>query len=148
MTYKGLVSRRCESGGSDAAPGWRGGPSGGCPWSWRPWGCFKHFYSRSAIAILKAVYPTLQRKSHLCIPFLGIAGASVPILTFMCCVCERFILYIPRIGPHISCSEIGRSIMGRYKSLTDTWMWKLGCGRAISFLGKFASIYRYWFFAV
>jgi hypothetical protein len=29
-------------------------------------------------------------------------------------------LYIPRIGPHISCSKIGRSIVGIYKSLTDT----------------------------
>jgi hypothetical protein len=27
------------------------------------------------------------------------------------------ILYIPRIGPHISCSRIGRSIAGIYKSL-------------------------------
>ncbi len=35
-------------------------------------------------------------------------------------------LYIPRIGPHISCSRIGRSIVGNYKSLTDTRMWKLG----------------------
>jgi hypothetical protein len=34
-------------------------------------------------------------------------------------------LYIPRIGPHISCSRLGRSIVGIYKSLTDTWMWKL-----------------------
>jgi hypothetical protein len=29
-------------------------------------------------------------------------------------------LSIPRIGPHISCSRIGRSIVGIYKSLTDT----------------------------
>jgi hypothetical protein len=28
-------------------------------------------------------------------------------------------LYIPRIGPHISCSRIGRSIVGIYKSLTE-----------------------------
>jgi hypothetical protein len=34
-------------------------------------------------------------------------------------------LYIPRIGPYILCSRIGRSIVGIYKSLTDTWMWKL-----------------------
>ncbi len=35
-------------------------------------------------------------------------------------------LCIPRIGPHISYSRIGRSIVGIYKSLTDcTWMWKL-----------------------
>ncbi len=35
-------------------------------------------------------------------------------------------LYIPRIGPHFSCSRIGRSIVGIYKSLTDTWEWNFG----------------------
>ncbi len=35
-------------------------------------------------------------------------------------------LYIPRISPHISCRRIKRSIVGIYKSLTGTWMWKLG----------------------
>jgi hypothetical protein len=29
-------------------------------------------------------------------------------------------LYIPRIGPHISCSRIGRLIIGINKSPTDT----------------------------
>jgi hypothetical protein len=29
-------------------------------------------------------------------------------------------LYIPRIGPHMSCSRTGRSIVGIYKTLTDT----------------------------
>jgi hypothetical protein len=29
-------------------------------------------------------------------------------------------LYIPKISTHISCSRIGRSIVGTYKSLTDT----------------------------
>ncbi len=35
-------------------------------------------------------------------------------------------LYIPSIGPHISCSRIDKSIVEIYESLTDTWMWKLG----------------------
>ncbi len=36
-----------------------------------------------------------------------------------------------------SCSRIGRPIMGIYKSLTDTWMWKLGLRPHISFSGKY-----------
>jgi hypothetical protein len=44
--------------------------------------------------------------------------------TFICMSVSN--LYIPRIGLHISCSRIGRSIMGLYKSLTGTWMCKLG----------------------
>jgi hypothetical protein len=31
-------------------------------------------------------------------------------------------LYIPRLGPHISCSRIGRPILEIYKSLTDIWV--------------------------
>jgi hypothetical protein len=42
-------------------------------------------------------------------------------------------LYIPKIDPHISYSRIGRSIVGIYKSLTDTRMLRLG--REIPFLG-------------
>ncbi len=50
----------------------------------------------------------MQRKCHLCIPFLGIER---PQFQFpLSCVCER--LYIPFIGPYISCSSIGRSIVG------------------------------------
>ncbi len=46
-------------------------------------------------------------------------------------------LYIPRISPHISWRRIGRSIVGIYKSLTDTWMWKLALWSRNSFLGLF-----------
>ncbi len=35
-------------------------------------------------------------------------------------------LYIPTIGLPILLEEICRPILGLYKSLTDTWMWKLG----------------------
>jgi hypothetical protein len=45
-------------------------------------------------------------------------------------------LYIPWISPHISCSRIGRSIVGIFKSLTDTWMWKLGLWPCNSFSGN------------
>ena len=46
-------------------------------------------------------------------------------------------LYILRIGPHISCSRIGKLIVGIYKSLRDTtWMWKLGLWPRKSFSGN------------
>ncbi len=53
----------------------------------------------------------------------GNCAASVPISMYVHVSVSD--LYIPRIGPqykiHIfSCSRIGRSIMGIYKSLTDT----------------------------
>ncbi len=72
---------------------------------------------------------TLQRKSQLCIPFLGIAQSQSQYSHS--CVCERFI----SIGSHI-CSRIGRSIVGIYKSLTVTWMWKVGLWPRNSFSGN------------
>ncbi len=44
--------------------------------------------------------------------------------------------YIPRIGPHISCSRISWSIVGTYKSLKDKWLWKLGLWSCNSFSGN------------
>ncbi len=40
-------------------------------------------------------------------------------------------LYIPTIGLPILLEEICRPILGLYKSLTDTWMWKLGLRPAL-----------------
>ncbi len=56
-------------------------------------------------------------------------------------------LYISRIGPHISCSRIGRSIVGIY-SINRSQTHECGnwdCGRAVSFLG---SNFWHWFLAV
>ncbi len=77
-------------------------------------------------------FPTLQRKFHLCIPFLGMRGLS-PNFHIHVSVSD---LYIPRISPHISCSRIGRSMVGIYKSLTDTWMWKWTLRPRDSFSGN------------
>jgi hypothetical protein len=56
------------------------------------------------------------------IPFMysltGNCAALVPIPHSR--VCEQYMYIFPRIGPHISCSRIGRSILGVYKSITDT----------------------------
>jgi hypothetical protein len=56
--------------------------------------------------------PTLQGKSHLCIPFLGIARPQS--LFPHSCVCEQFIYSIPRIGPHISLQQNKQTDPDRY----------------------------------
>jgi hypothetical protein len=47
-----------------------------------------------------------------------------------------YVLSQYRSAPIISCSRIGRSIMGISKSLTETWMWKLGLWSRNSFSGN------------
>ncbi len=81
-------------------------------------------------------------------PFLGIARPQSQFSHS--CFCERFIYSQDRsVGPHISCSRIGRSIVRIYRSLTDTWMCKLGLKLRNSFSGNiFVSNFWYWFFAV
>ncbi len=63
-------------------------------------------------------------------------AASVPIYTFLC-----LLAVIPRIGPHISCSRIGRSIVVIYESLTDTWMWKWTVAAQFLFWDFFSRIF-------
>ncbi len=48
-------------------------------------------------------------------------GVSDPISTFM----RLWAIYIPTIGLPILLQDICRPLLGIYKSLTDTWMWKL-----------------------
>jgi hypothetical protein len=50
---------------------------------------------------------TLQRKSHLCIPFLGIARPQSQFPHS--CVCERFIYIYPGLVQLCGCSKIDRS---------------------------------------
>ncbi len=59
-------------------------------------------------------------------------AASVPISTIMC----LWAIYIFPWSACLFCSrKICGPILGIYKSLTDTWMWKLGLRRANPFLG-------------
>jgi hypothetical protein len=60
-------------------------------------------------------HATLQRKSHFVFIFWELRGLSSNFNNHV----SVSDLYIPKIGPHISCSRIGRSIIGIYKSLTD-----------------------------
>ncbi len=108
------------------------------------WLTFFSMYTKKFILNSVFMYMhALQRKSHICIPFLGIAHNAQlsPNYNIHVSVSE---LYISRIGPHISCSRLGRSIGGIYKSLTDTWMWKLGLWTSISFSGNICV--EFWIF--
>jgi hypothetical protein len=93
---------------------------------------------------IRPLLSTLQRKSHLCIPFLGMCGLSPNFHIHV----SVGVLYITRNGPNISCSRIGRSIVGIYKSLKTHACGNWDCGRALPFLGIFVSNFRYCFFAV
>jgi hypothetical protein len=84
---------------------------------------------------------TLQRNSHACIPFLGIARPQSQFPHS--CVWERFI-YIPRIGPHIFLQQNMVIDGGNYLNRSRTHE----CGNWVSFLGNFVSNFRHWFFAV
>ncbi len=89
---------------------------------------------------------TLQRKSHLCIPFLGNARprSQFPIA----CVCERFIYSQDRSTYFLQQNrQIDGGNIGINRSQTHE------CGnsdfsQAVPFLGIFVSSFRYWFFAV
>ncbi len=62
--------------------------------------------------------PTLQGKSHLCIPFMGIARPQS--LFPHSCVCKQYIF--PGSVHIFPCSRTSRLILEIYKYLTDIWL--------------------------
>ncbi len=52
------------------------------------------------------------------------------------CICERFIYSQNRSTYFPAAKYIGRPIVGIYKSLAETWMWKLGLTACNSFSGN------------
>ncbi len=63
---------------------------------------------------------TLQRKSRLWIPFLGIARPQFQFLHS--CVCERFLYSQDRSTYLVAEKYVDRPILEIYKSLTDIWV--------------------------
>ncbi len=89
--------------------------------------CLSPLYSVTSARLCSACTSALQRTnteiSNLIFPEKKLRGHTVPISTFTC-VCERFIY--PAIDLPILLQDICGPILGIYKSLTDTWIWKLG----------------------
>ncbi len=80
-------------------------------------------------------FRTLQRKSDFMYP--GIETARPQSQCLHSCICD---LYIPTRSVHLfSSSRIGKSIVGIYISLTETWTKELGLRPRSSFLGIFVS---------
>ncbi len=73
---------------------------------------------------------------YVCL-FWALRGLS-PDFHMLVCLWAIYILYSQdqSTTPHISCSRIGRSIIVIYKSLTDTWVWKLRLWPRNSFSGN------------
>ncbi len=100
------------------------------------WPCTHHAPSHCAMVVGREKNLedlTLHRKTYLYIPPLGIARPQSQFPHS--CFCERFI-YSAGSVRIFSCSRIGRSMVGIYKSLTDTCMWKLGLWLRNSFFGN------------
>jgi hypothetical protein len=97
------------------------------------------------LPFFKVILNYIATKIPFMYSFSGNWAASVPFSTLMC----LWAIYIFSESVHIfSCSRIGRSIMGIHKSLTDTWMWKLGLWQRNSFSGNICFKFLVCVFAV
>ncbi len=85
---------------------------------------YQLMHRQSQIFIIKGpISATLYQKSDLCIPRNGNYAALFPIPMVM----YLWVIYIlPGSVCLFGCSKRGISILEIYKSLTATWMWKLG----------------------
>ncbi len=138
------------------------------------WGKFCFLFYQCAMTIIASLagkpnswsgkhefeYPAPQRKSHLCIPFMGILGkfeTNIPRKGIARpqsqfppsneSVSDLY-MYYHRRSPFFCCRKyVNRSWEYINRSQTHeggNWDW----GRAILFLGIFVSNFQYWFFAV
>ncbi len=99
---------------------------------WTLWDKHQHQWTFCTTWLLKSTICTASK-----IPFMYSQkrnwAASVPISTFM----FLWAIYMLQESAHIFfCSRIGWSIVGIYKSLKVTWMWKLGLRPRNSFSGN------------
>ncbi len=100
------------------------------------------------------ILPTHYNENSIYVSFFWELRGLSPNFHAHSCVCERFIYSQDLSTYTIFCSRTGRSIVWIYKSLTYTWICKLGpnCDVGLwprnSFSGNIASNFRYRFFAV
>ncbi len=89
---------------------------------------------------------TGKRKQATKIPFMYSFSGNCAVLVQIHIHVSVSDLYIPKIGPHVFCSRIGKSVLGishRHINL------EIGTVAAqFLFLGIFVSDFRYWFIAV